>query len=469
MVAAGQGAQAASSLTQIRALLKKNAKVHIRTNAIPCCSCQCGNGCVPVSACVCHFLCPIFFVFIATGLPWIIVKATLNAEDQQAFLDPTVNSPRIAKPWPGFDAEFMATVEEAPYRYSDVGREVYGVGTFYGGGYASQPPYLTPLFAKQGRRTQEDWGACQYYIESCHCQTLAIVGPASVTTPFKAYLEERYEEWDSLVDDISVSSDGTKLDPLSNAWSWYTINEAWNYLIGGIYGRRLEEASGGIAEAAARKSSLSAMLDSVADRLPRHPGDVGLAEPRSRQRRLQRGRGQDDEYDPDDPCTWHYGGEIVTNESLFCDVNEGHSKPIFRIFSSVEAVDDWANDENYGRYSRDRSESSSLDRLCGAVVFENDASTVAEPKYTIRLNVTFQDNDVSGFLTNSDVSDSTKSAEALKWYYNSGFLAMQAVVQRFIGSSRTTGGSTDPGGWDQIEADPHFIFAPTLEDEIILS
>jgi ABC-type multidrug transport system ATPase subunit len=413
---------------------------------------------------VCHFLCPIFFVFIATGLPWIIVKATLNAEDQQAFLDPTVNSPRIAKPWPGFDAEFMATVEEAPYRYSDVGREVYGVGTFYGGGYASQPPYLTPLFAKQGRRTQEDWGACQYYIESCHCQTLAIVGPASVTTPFKAYLEERYEEWDSLVDDISVSSDGTKLDPLSNAWSWYTINEAWNYLIGGIYGRRLEEASGGIAEAAARKSSLSAILDSVADRLPRHPGDVGLAEPRSRQRRLQRGRGQDDEYDPDDPCTWHYGGEIVTNESLFCDVNEGHSKPIFRIFSSVEAVDDWANDENYGRYSRDRSESSSLDRLCGAVVFENDASTVAEPKYTIRLNVTFQENDVSGFLTNSDVSDSTKSAEALKWYYNSGFLAMQAVVQRFIGSSRTTGGSTDPGGWDQIEADPHFIFAPTLEE-----
>ena len=55
-----QPAMRASTKAQITALTKRNIKVHLRTNAFPCCPCGL------VNACVLHVCCPIFFVAIIT-------------------------------------------------------------------------------------------------------------------------------------------------------------------------------------------------------------------------------------------------------------------------------------------------------------------------------------------------------------------------------------------------------------------
>ena len=132
-------------------------------------------------------------------------------------------------------------------------------------------------------------------------------------------------------------------------------------------------------------------------------------------------------------------------EEKYCDVNPGHNGPIFRKFASAADVDKWINSDHYGWYHKDRSATSDIDRLCGAVIFENDVRTEAKPKYTLRFNVTDPSgtgSSVSSSLTARSIELGKQDDDEVVWYFQSGFLALQNFVQKFVGQERSAPASS---------------------------
>jgi ABC-type multidrug transport system ATPase subunit len=455
----------AGTSKQIRALLKKNMKIHMRTNACPCFTC-CGPGqaipCVVFSGCCLHFFCPIIFVFCVTAVPFLIAHAALEENDRKQFLDVQVEKPVYMKAWSGWPKEY--------FRLSDSVRSVYGMT----GGYLPEPegqetpdpndphpnwenrppvgvrPLLDTLFArpelKRGR-----WELPNQY--SCHCKTLGLVGPSGTVKEFQNFLDAEYNAWKSRRPDSALQTKYTN-DQFSSMGN--TIITASGVEIMSKDERRLAETN-------FSHRFVDEFVDSL--NLPSTTDMGGLHSKRpeashnqqTQKRRLQKRRfgGGDSDREIEEPAlAW-----------AECNVDSGHESPIWRHFGSEDDVEKWVEDDTYGDYYPQRSATSSIDRLCGVVVFNNDVLTAGEPDYVIRLNVTGHSNmwyeGVDDDLTKTDVVPDTYDASrrSFLYYWNSGFLAIQHLMHTFLATRRNdaTGATT------LMTGEPHFVPMPLGE------
>lgn len=121
------------------------------------------------------------------------------------------------------------------------------------------------------------------------------------------------------------------------------------------------------------------------------------------------------------------------------------TRTIFRIFSDEDALKEYIEDENYGSSVETTSgeergsDPLAWDRLCGAVVLENDVLRDEKPEFKIRLNATI--GRISRWITRATLEDDPRGIErhvgddsARHFYIRNGFLAIQLLVQRFIAS-----------------------------------
>ncbi|KAF4704035.1 hypothetical protein FOZ62_000476, partial [Perkinsus olseni] len=122
-----------------------------------------------------------------------------------------------------------------------------------------------------------------------------------------------------------------------------------------------------------------------------------------------------------------------------------NTRTLFRVFDDEDSLKDFIEDEDYGSSiettsGQERgSDPAAWDRLCGAVVLENDILRDGNPEFKIRLNATI--GRISRWITRTSLEDDPRGIErhvdeesARHFYIRNGFLAIQLLVQRFIAS-----------------------------------
>ncbi|CAE8744011.1 unnamed protein product [Polarella glacialis] len=424
-----------SGRQQITAILKKNAKVHMRTNACPCCTCC---PFVLFSAGCLHLAFPLVFIFMVTAVPYIIVKATQNEEDQKAFLEVQIEKMVHHKPW--------SVVDLANSELSPMSMHYYKPASTYdpipGGGLRSisdslfAPPEFMP-----------DSMSDKPYQFSCHCKTLAVIGGDSTVAQFMAFLDEQYSSWRA-TNQAQLDSWNASFSNKGGSGSQDGPEKGGS---GSKDGRRLTPERKQATEDTRSSKLFQELQDLVADL----PGlqDLGAAaeDMVSGGRRLQ-ARSRSDA-----------AKERIKNELEWasCKVDDmSYSKPLWRRFGSAGDISKWINNQDYGSYDRQRSLSSSTDRLCGAIVFENDPLSDAKPKYTIRMNVTAANGGgdyISAYLTKKSVEYSNMdTSQPFLWYAESGFLALQNLVHKFVAKRAPP----QSGSYDLLAGDPAFVPMP---------
>ncbi|KAF4663843.1 hypothetical protein FOZ61_001327 [Perkinsus olseni] len=122
-----------------------------------------------------------------------------------------------------------------------------------------------------------------------------------------------------------------------------------------------------------------------------------------------------------------------------------NTRTLFRVFDDEDSLKDYIEDEDYGSSIETTSgeergsDPAAWDRLCGAVVLENDILRDGNPEFKIRLNATI--GRISRWITRTSLEDDPRGIErhvdedsARHFYIRNGFLAIQLFVQRFIAS-----------------------------------
>lgn len=429
----GESRITASKRAQIKALLLKNAKVHMRTNACPCTSLCCKP--VIFSACCMQLAFPVIFIFFFTAVPYALVSATSSASDRANTFDVRTLPIQMSKKW----FMFVDTQNPSQSTFNPGNSATEGIwNSMFRTQQGTVPKVgarniLDTLFAPQsvlpGFLSQD--GPYPFPF-SCFCKTLAIVGGSGVPE-FTNFLQAEYLQW---------LASGTV--PLIQEWSKLSVF------------RRLEEETQAYANADDWKASpwlerLSrsdfwSLFQDAAEGLL----DLTQAA-ESRGRRLQTQAIKDE---------WLR----MALEWVQCNVNSQsptdltHKRTFFRQFSSKGDLTSFIQADNYGQYYPDRSETSPTDRLCGAVIFENNPLTSDQPQITIRMNVTATrrigirvDRDLTSRVTEGANNVWKKE---FTWYSSSGFLAAQHMVQKWISSLRP------PGSYDLLSGNPNFIPLP---------
>mmetsp|Transcript_45107 Transcript_45107/g.130239 ORF Transcript_45107/g.130239 Transcript_45107/m.130239 type:complete len:2061 (+) Transcript_45107:77-6259(+) len=137
--------------------------------------------------------------------------------------------------------------------------------------------------------------------------------------------------------------------------------------------------------------------------------------------------------------------------------------PIFQVFESEESMTSTIEDPRYA-VGVDRSRTGTpgatnvtRDRLCGAVIFDNNAMSTAVPRVVVRTNVTGIDmtGQIAAKSTNiAGDADLSEQSGSLMWYTTSGFLAIQSLVEDFLVERRL-----EPAGAPRRKID--FVPLPT--------
>jgi len=185
----------ASTRVQIKALIKKNMKVHMRTNAMPCC------GCGLVNACCLHVCCPIFFVLIVTLVPLVVVKGSMNSKDAEEFLETRIIPGESMKLWPAWPAgEFTNSKQRCEWyahpMYQD--KEFDLCPNIFAFGVRPLVDHIFHHKADEGTDQMRGRGGKEIAViwpKTCFCATLALVGPDSVVDTFRTFLQAQQAEW----------------------------------------------------------------------------------------------------------------------------------------------------------------------------------------------------------------------------------------------------------------------------------
>lgn len=115
-----------------------------------------------------------------------------------------------------------------------------------------------------------------------------------------------------------------------------------------------------------------------------------------------------------------------------CPAND--KATFFRIFENEQELDEWTQVFEYGSINRTRNPQDDADRLCGAVVFENDPLSDSVPRFVVRTNITGMG--VGGQLerkrVNTEQVGIQQQSAALFWYLRSGFLSIQELTEDFL-------------------------------------
>jgi len=458
---------------QIRSLMKKNLKIHMRTNACPCCPC-CGPGqCIPVvifSGCVVHMCFPIFFVFMVTAVPYLMIGFTMNEKDRKEFLDVQVEPPVFPKQYPGWPKHF--------YEERETGRsmaELYGIWdsrepfNMDGGEFSwtRAPPvgvrpildnlFLPPNFKGNSGGWSEDGDAPSQY--SCWCKTLGLVGPAATVNEFKTFLQTHYDAWQA---GLNATNAKIKQFEAERATLWSLADKrrlaSEQNRSGAADPSNMETWKASTSASGHPFSVLQDLMDPFLDRPTR--GKMRkmfdtVWSSTTLGRRLQRGgKGTDEE------------GKGAASERAWasCDVNAGaYQGPIWRTFGSSDDIDEYVKDSDYGDYEKDRTKTSTKDRLCGAIIFENDVRTAGVPEYTIRMNVTGHSNQGKSGVDGS-LTEEHENPENIDWkgsyyfYWNSGFLAIQHLMHHFLYETHSPSGNKE-----LLQHEPFFGWLPSGE------
>ncbi|KAF4656307.1 hypothetical protein FOL47_009036 [Perkinsus chesapeaki] len=122
-----------------------------------------------------------------------------------------------------------------------------------------------------------------------------------------------------------------------------------------------------------------------------------------------------------------------------------NTKTLFRIFEDEDMLQTYIEDEDYGSSVETGSgaergaDPKAWDRLCGAVVLENDVLRDTNPEFKIRLNASI--GRTVTWITRTALEDDPRGIErhtddesARHFYIRNSFLGIQLLVQRFISS-----------------------------------
>jgi hypothetical protein len=310
----------------------------------------------------------------------------------------------------------------------------------------------------------------------CHCKTLAVVGSDASTSHFADYLRQRYQMWNNQNSQIVNATPG-KVCSVDFSSSHQAQQNGMNcakqecvnaWLVQNVKCSFLSKQGGCSTSVAGLWTTMAAQVPGLGPDPGIHPSmkiedicpvDCGLCAGKSMWWETQL-----DQEESAETTDWNN-----------CEVDSGYEAPIIRQFGSEDDVTKWIADPNYGQYSKTRSNTSSMDRICAAVVLENNIMTDSAPAYTIRGNVTggkfryeggrggTRLGRLAGFFTKDGADfvfdERNDHIMALTWYQWSGFLALQHIMHGFLLSKRGSAGLVLPAD-DLLGGEPRFATMP---------
>lgn len=491
------------SAMQVTALLKKNAKIHMRQGVCgSCLTCTCCGGvCNPCNAMCMQLSFPIGFVIFVTLVPYLLIKGLVKDSDD--IFEVKITPLRYHAPYPGIPLIVEGDDMHEGRRRRSV-KQISGSYAKYDGSTLKLQPD-----AVEGDFPLEDVLFANNRLNyGCHCKTLAVVGQGDAATDFADYLRHRYQAWKVQDAAIVNATPGKYVTcPLDFTKSHSAQTAGFACIRSNCIDADLEKAfplpagaptggggkGGPMGGMSADCSALMKILEfvnlgcestvddvwstmsatvkgaptfsivagsTVADLCP---AQCKMCKSTSPMRELS------------------MYGDTPTQEWNNCEVaSPAHAEPIFRQFSKESEVDAWIADPSYGNYEKTRTNTSNRDRLCAAIIIENDIRTQAVPKYTIRGNITgggfvyrggrggTRLGPIRVFLTKPGadfVFDERKDqTHASRWYRWSGFLGLQHIMHGYLLSRRGSAGLVLPAE-DLLGGEPRFTTMPVYQSE----
>lgn len=153
----------------------------------------------------------------------------------------------------------------------------------------------------------------------------------------------------------------------------------------------------------------------------------------------------------------HGSPSLADNVLLERECPANVKRPLFQVFESEDDMSELLGYFRYGMVNRTRGSDSTGDRLCGAVVFENDFRNESVPRVRVRTNITGVD--ISGLSAtkrvNRDQMGVKEQSASFWWYLRSGFLSIQELAEDFVLETRL--GHSAAEEWRMID----FVPLPT--------